>query len=141
MTNLDMSTKEHIRTYYFDNFNTNRNAQRKSVIKGRTVIELGTRQATTYVGNLYRVFDYSVKSFKYLLLVGVANQNPIYGVPVDKEDVEIEAAINALVNPIMEYIVEEPFDDDYFMDLCIVMNEITPVKFIYTAEESGLTMI
>lgn len=144
MTNLDMSTKELVHTYSFNNIYSNRAAQKESVIKGRTVIELGTKTATSFVGNLYRVFDRSVKSFKYLLLVGVAKQNPDMFNPdyvITEEDAEEVAALNAILNPVLSYVIDEPFKDDYFIDLCIVMDEMMPLTFVMTPEECGLKVI
>lgn len=144
MTNLDMSTKELVHTYSFNNIYSNRAAQKELVIKGRTVIELGTKTATSFVGNLYRVFDRSVKSFKYLLLVGVAKQNPDMfnpGYVITEEDAEEVAALNAILNPVLSYVIDEPFKDDYFIDLCIVMDEIMPLTFVMTPEECGLKVI
>lgn len=139
-----MSTKELVHTYSFNNIYSNRAAQKESVIKGRTVIELGTKTATSFVGNLYRVFDRSVKSFKYLLLVGVAKQNPDMFNPdyvITEEDAEEVAALNAILNPVLSYVIDEPFKDDYFIDLCIVMDEMMPLTFVMTPEECGLKVI
>lgn len=139
-----MSTKELVRTYSFNNICSNRTSQKESVIKGRTVIELGTKTATSFVGNLYRVFDRSVKSFKYLLLVGVAKQNPDMfnqDYVITEEDAEEVAALNAILNPVLSYVIDEPFKDDYFIDLCIVMDEMMPLTFVMTPEECGLKVI
>ena len=86
-----MSTKELIKTYTYDDIHTDRRGERVKVVKGRTVIELGTKAATSFVGNLYRVYDYSVKSYKQLLLVGVAKQ-PLCS---DFTDSEFEDAMHA----------------------------------------------
>lgn len=143
MDNLCMSTKELIKTYSFNDIYNNRNDEHVKKVKGRTVIELGTRTATSFVGNLYRVFDYSVKSYKQLLLVGVAKQCKS-GCTEDLENrLEIEAAENAWVNPSLKLVIEPedstvPFDEDYFMDLCIVLNEIFPTELIMTPEEMGI---
>jgi hypothetical protein len=141
MTKFDMSTKELVRSYSYNDIYTNRNDERVSVVKGRTIVELGTRTATTFVGNLYKVFDSSVKSYKYLLLVGVARQSQYCNTPVDEEEAVERAAENAQINPVLTYIVEQEFNDDYFMDLCIVMTEIMPTKFILTDEEKGIINI
>jgi len=141
MTKFDMSTKELVRSYSYNDIYTNRNDERVSVVKGRTIVELGTRTATTFVGNLYKVFDSSVKSYKYLLLVGVARQSQYCNTPVDEEEAVERAAENAQINPVLTYIVEQEFNDDYFMDLCIVMTEIMPTKFILTDEEMGIINI
>ena len=141
MRQFDMSSKELVRTYYFDDIHTNRSAERRSVIKGRTVIELGTRTAASFVGNLYRVYDYSVKSYKQLLLVGVAKQNTDDRMNDELEGVlEEKASVNAWIKPSLKLILDtdgEPFNEDYFLDLCIVMIELMPMEFLLTDEELG----
>ena len=144
MDNLCMSTKELIKTYTYDDIHTDRRDERVNVVKGRTVIELGTRAATSFVGNLYRVYDYSVKSYKQLLLVGVAKQ-PLDGGGIDFEDSMYEkAAENAWVDPMVKIVLDDvedstvPINEDYFMDLCIVLSEMMKVELLLTDEEMGL---
>jgi hypothetical protein len=141
MTPFDLVTKELVRTYTFNDVYCNRNDELRKVIKGRTIIELGTRIATTFVGNLYKVYDSSVKSFKYLLLVGVARQNPDYDSPIAIEDAEEMAALNCFANPVLRYYVEKPIEDDHFTDLCLVMREMMPVMFVKTPEEKNILFI
>ena len=149
MDNLCMSTKELIKTYTYDDIHTDRRGERVKVVKGRTVIELGTKAATSFVGNLYRVYDYSVKSYKQLLLVGVAKQL-LCGDFTDSEFEEAmyeEAAENAWVNPMVKIVLDDvedsntPISEDYFIDLCIVLSEMMPVRLLMTDEEMGLTNI
>ena len=147
MDNLCMSTKELIKTYTYDDIHTERKGERVNVVKGRTVIELGTRAATSFVGNLYRVYDYSVKSYKQLLLVGVAKQ-PLDGGGIDFEDsMYEEAAENAWINPMVKIVLDDvedstvPINEDYFMDLCIVLSEMMKVELLLTDEEMGLNNI
>ena len=147
MDNLCMSTKELIKTYTYDDIHADRRDERVKVIKGRTVIELGTRAATSFVGNLYRVYDYSVKSYKQLLLVGVAKQ------PLDNGNGEFEETIyekameNAWVDPMVKIVLDDiedsrvPINEDYFIDLCIVLSEMMKVRLLMTDEEMGLTNI
>ena len=144
---LDMSTKELIKTYYYTDIFCNRADERMHVVKGRTLIELGTRTATSFVGNLYRVYDYSVKSYKQLLLVGVAKQ------PLDCEYGEFEEAMyeeameNAWVKPMVKIVLDDvedsrvPINEDYFMDLCIVLSEMMHIELLLTAEEMGITSV
>ena len=138
---LDMSTKELIKTYYYTDIFCNRADERMHVVKGRTLIELGTRTATSFVGNLYRVYDYSVKSYKQLLLVGVAKQNTDDRMHDELEGVlEEKASVNAWVKPSLKLILDtdgEPFNEDYFLDLCIVIRELMPMEFLLTDEELG----
>lgn len=143
MDNLCMSTKELIKTYTYDDIHTDRRDERVNVVKGRTVIELGTRAATSFVGNLYRVYDYSVKSYKQLLLVGVAKQ-PLDDGGIDfEESMYEEAAENAWINPMVKIVLDDvedstvPINEDYFMDLCIVLSEMMKVELLLTDEEMG----
>ena len=142
-----MSTKELIKTYTYDDIHTDRRGERVKVVKGRTVIELGTKAATSFVGNLYRVYDYSVKSYKQLLLVGVANQ-PLDGEYTDFEESMYEEAMeNAWVDPMVTIVLDDmedsrvPINEDYFIDLCIVLSEMMKVELLLTDEEKGLTNI
>ena len=144
MDNLCMSTKELIKTYTYDDIHTDRRDERVNVVKGRTLIELGTRAATSFVGNLYRVYDYSVKSYKQLLLVGVAKQ-PLDGGGIDFEDSMYEEAMeNAWIDPMVKIVLNDvedstvPINEDYFMDLCIVLSEMMKVELLLTDEEMGL---
>ena len=147
MDNLCMSTKELIKTYTYDDIHADRRDERVKVIKGRTVIELGTRAATSFVGNLYRVYDYSVKSYKQLLLVGVAKQPLDNGNGEFEETIYEEAMENAWVDPMVKIVLDDiedsrvPINEDYFIDLCIVLSEMMNVRLLMTDEEMGLTNI
>ena len=147
MDNLCMSTKELIKTYTYDDIHTDRRDERTNVVKGRTVIELGTRAATSFVGNLYRVYDYSVKSYKQLLLVGVAKQPLDNGNGEFEETIYEEAMENAWVDPMVKIVLDDvedsrvPINEDYFIDLCIVLSEMMKVRLLMTDEEMGLTNI
>ena len=147
MDNLCMSTKELIKTYTYDDIHTARRGERVKVVKGRTVIELGTRAATSFVGNLYRVYDYSVKSYKQLLLVGVAKQPLDNGNGEFEETICEEAMENAWVDPMVKIVLDDiedsrvPINEDYFIDLCIVLSEMMKVRLLMTDEEMGLTNI
>ena len=147
MDNLCMSTKELIKTYTYDDIHADRRDERVKVVKGRTVIELGTRAATSFVGNLYRVYDYSVKSYKQLLLVGVAKQPLDNGNGEFEETIYEEAMENAWIDPMVKIVLHDiedsrvPINEDYFIDLCIVLSEMMKVRLLMTDEEMGLTNI
>ena len=147
MDNLCMSTKELIKTYTYDDIHADRKGERVNVVKGRTVIELGTKAATSFVGNLYRVYDYSVKSYKQLLLVGVAKQPLDNGNGEFEETIYEEAMENAWVDPMVKIVLDDiedsrvPINEDYFIDLCIVLSEMMNVRLLMTDEEMGLTNI
>jgi hypothetical protein len=53
---------------------------------------------------------------------------------------EEKASVNAWVKPSLKLILDtdgEPFNEDYFLDLCIVMTELMPMEFLLTDEELG----
>ena len=134
-----MTTKELVKTFVYDDINSNRQVQKQNVVNGRTVIELGTRPATVFVGNLYKVFDLNVKSFKYLLMVGVARQNVNWNKPINKEQAEELAMINCLTNPFAQIVLDEPIsNEDFFYDIGIVFSNLLPHKMIKTEEEKFL---
>ena len=134
-----MTTKELVKTFVYDDINSNRQVQKQNVVNGRTVIELGTRPATLFVGNLYKVFDLNVKSFKYLLMVGVARQNVNWNKPINKEQAEELAMINCLTNPFAQIVLDEPIsNEDFFYDIGIVFSNLLPHKMIKTEEEKFL---
>lgn len=139
MRNLDMTTKELVKTFVYDDINSNRQVQKQNVVNGRTVIELGIRPATVFVGNLYKVFDLNVKSFKYLLMVGVARQNVNWNKPINKEQAEELAMVNCLTNPFAQIVLDEPIsNEDFFYDIGIVFSNLLPHKMIKTEEEKFL---
>lgn len=139
MQNLDITTKELVKTFVFDDIISNRQVQNQNVVNGRTIIELGTKPATVFVGNLYKVFDLNVKSFKYLLLVGVARQNVNWNKPINKEQGEEIAMVNCLTNPMAKIVLDEPLTNiDLFYDICIVLSSLLPFKMIKTEEEKEL---
>lgn len=86
-----------------------------------------------------KVFDRNVKSFKYLLLVGVARQNINWNKPINKEQAEEIAMVNCLTNPMAKIVLDEPITNiDLFYDICIVLSSLLPFKMIKTEEEKEL---
>ncbi len=58
-----------------------------------------------------------------------------------------EAMENAWVDPMVTIVLDNiedsrvPINEDYFIDLCIVLSEIMKVELLLTDEEKGLTNI
>ena len=73
---MDFLTKELVGVYSYTNMNEDRNDVKRVVIKGRTWLKTGTATATTVVSLLYRTYNPSVKHNEYIVLMGVARQNP-----------------------------------------------------------------
>lgn len=121
MCNLDWSTREVIGEFGYSNILSHRWTARTHMIGNRKLEIYGDALGSTFVGLLYKVFDRSVESFKYILHVGVETQDATDNHP--DVDVELEGAyLNALDCPtiVLDLGYEEPSIDfvKYFGDLC-----------------------
>lgn len=133
---MDFLTKELIGVYSYTNMNEDRTDVKRVVIAGRTWLKTGTATATTVVSLLYKSYNPSVKRNEYVVLMGVARQNP-GDVVLDKEHGYEVAMENALMSPVAIYNFEHEIDKD-FID-SIMKNYVIslPVKFIKTRQELG----
>lgn len=138
MTKFDLITKEFVKSYSFNDIFHNRSDKKNNVINGRTHIILGTNQAIGIVGNLYRMFDPSVESYKYLLLVGVGMQDVNNPSIINEDDLYELACINAVINPTLVMNLDKELSEDNFLDLSIVLNSIIDKEFLKTKEELNI---
>ena len=97
---MDFLRKELVDSFFFTDYNRNREYSKKVVINGRTYVKFGTHTATTIVANVYKVYDPSVESYKYVALFGISRQHPC-DVKVTKEEGIELANIAADTNPFM----------------------------------------
>lgn len=119
LSNLDWTTKELVKTYEINDMHECRAHTDYVKMNGRTYSSTGTVAAVYFVGDLYKVYDPSVKSYKNILLVGKSVQckkdGSKFAAPLDikeKENILYEtASLNAKMNPftIME-VTNENFD-------------------------------
>ena len=89
----------------------------REIVNGREVDVRGQVCATTLIGLLYRVYDPSVESYKYILHVGVANQGNADAV-VDVDEEYEEAYINALMNPQIQYVIGDDYTSFDWINRC-----------------------
>ena len=81
------------------------------------------------------------------MLVGVAKQPLDNGNGEFEETIYEEAMENAWVDPMVKIVLDDiedsrvPINEDYFIDLCIVLSEMMKVRLLMTDEEMGLTNI
>lgn len=101
MGNYDFLTKKLIRTFDWTDFGCDRYYEDEVVINGRDYIRSCVATSSTIVGNLYEVYDQSVKLNKYVLVVGEARQHPAELDITREGGIEI-ANVNSLMNPIMQ---------------------------------------
>lgn len=119
LSNLDWTTKELVKTYEMNDMFHSRTYTDYVSINGHLYSHTGTVAALFFVGDLYKVYDPSVKSYKYVLVVGRSQQCLKDGTSKeaklllsDKEDILVEtASLNAKTNPIAVIeISNENFD-------------------------------
>lgn len=131
---MNFFRKELVDTFFYTDLNQNREDSKEVVINGRTYIKLGTRTATTVVANLYKVWDPSVKFYKYVALVGVTRQHPC-DVKVDKEK-GIELANEAAnINPSMTITFDHKITYHEFKNFALSYISSLEPKFIKTRQE------
>jgi len=131
---LDWLRKEIINEYHYSNIDDDRNYVKPVRINGRLYDKYGTVCATTVVAFEYKVPVQSVKQFKYIILVGVARQNPGDLFISEKEGIII-AEENAIMNPVMRLEYDEsPDERDVYLLLKSYVDSL-PMKFVYTKQE------
>lgn len=133
---MDFLTKELIGVYSYTNMNEDRTDVKRVVIAGRTWLKTGTATATTVVSLLYKSYNPSVKRNEYVVLMGVARQNP-GDVVLDKEHGYEVAMENALMSPVAIYNFEHEIDKDFIDSMMKNYVMSLPVKFIKTRQELG----
>ena len=134
MQSLDFLRKDLVETFYFTNVNDNRTYVNREIVNGREVDVRGQVCATTLIGLLYRVYDPSVESYKYILHVGVANQGNADAV-VDVDEEYEEAYINALMNPQIQYVIGDDYTSFDWKVFSLAILSTQPKRFVLTDAE------
>ena len=132
MTNYNY--KEFVNECTFSNVNSNRYSYKDVIINGRSYRKYGTVTATTAVCMQFKTTDPSTNNNEYIVLMGVAHQNPCDIKLSSAEGYEI-ASENALISPVAVFKFKKECSKRtmvYFMKDYI--NEL-PVQFIKTRQE------
>ena len=130
----DFLNKNLVRTFNWDDLCQNRSISEEVFINGREYLKTGVATATTIVGNLYLVYDQSVKHNKYVLLVGIARQHPNDLQVKRNEGIEI-ANLKSLDTPVMQIEFDHEVTWDEFEQLAEWYVEYQTPRFLKTSEE------
>lgn len=130
----DFLNKNLVRTFNWDDLCQNRSISEEVFINGREYLKTGVATATTIVGNLYLVYDQSVKHNKYVLLVGIARQHPDDLQVKRSEGIEI-ANLKSLDTPVMQIEFDHEVTWDEFKELAEWYVAYQQPRFIQTSEE------
>ena len=127
MSDTKFLTKEFVTSYFYDNCSLDRFVCKPVKYMGRTYNKIGQETASTVVGNIYKVFDPSLKLNKYLMIVGVARQHPNDNVA--KRDIGVEiASENAMMSPKLISL-------DEFKEFAKMYISTFNTEFVRTADE------
>ena len=130
----DFLNKNLVRTFNWDDLCQNRSISEEVFINGREYLKTGVATATTIVGNLYLVYDQSVKHNKYVLLVGIARQHPNDLQVKRNEGIEI-ANLKSLDTPVMQIEFDHEVTWEEFVELAEWYVEHQTPRFLKTSEE------
>ena len=130
----DFLTKKLIRTFDWNDLGYDRSISEEVCINGRKYLKTGVSTSTTVVGNLYLVYDQSVKRDKYVLLVGIARQHPNDLQVKRNEGIEI-ANLKSLDTPVMQIEFDHEVTWEEFVELAEWYVEHQTPRFLKTNEE------
>lgn len=131
---LNYGAKEFVRSYYYSDMKHQRFHVKRDIVNGRLCERFGTHTATTVILNMYKVYDPSVKSSKYVYLGGVARQHPNDHVITAEEGYEM-ANLNANLNPTIVLTYDTPADTRTLIQMMELYVMGLPKEFIRTKEE------
>jgi hypothetical protein len=134
---LDYNTKELIRTYHYNTAKEDRYYVKREVINGRTYDKYGVATVISMVVDLWKVYDPSVKLYKFVYVGGVSRQHP------NDSQIDLEVGYelaheNAFVNPVFKMEFNAPIETNLVVTM--MENYICglPIEFIRTREEKNI---
>jgi hypothetical protein len=104
---LDFLRKQVVATFEFSNVAMNRNFEKKVLVNGRTATMTCAAPIAVMEGALYKVYDHSVKSFKYVLHVGIGEQDVHDNIKPDVVELREKAVENMLISPVITMTFDE----------------------------------
>ena len=134
MENLNLVSKELVKTLSYTNFSEDREVYAEVIIDGRTYYKLGTLQGVTIVGFMYKVFNSELDKNEYYLYCGLSKQHPCDS-KINKEIGYEHAATNAQMNPFLIMKVEKTFGNNTFRPMMKAYVDDMDLEFIKTTQE------
>lgn len=132
MNNSNFLSKELVNTFAYTTATKNRDAYTNVCINGRNYIKLGTLQAVTIVGNLYKINNNG--NIEYVLLAGMSKQHPCDS-KVNKEMGYELANENANTDPFLIMKVSRNFTKTAFANMMTTYIDSMKLEFVKTTQE------
>lgn len=134
---LDYNTKELVRSYHKNTAKDDRLYVKQEIINGRTYDKYGVATVVSMIVDCWKVYDPSVKLFKYVYLGGISRQHP------NDPQINIElgyeiAHENAMVNPVLKFEFDNMIDTISVLEMMETYINALPIEFIRTKEEIQL---
>lgn len=134
----DYLRKDVLKTLTATNADERREHIAQECVNGHKVTVEGTCAATTLVGLMYRVYDQSVKSYNYILHVGITTQNK----EVECMENEYEKAYyNAVTDPQVVYNIGEDLYGFNWNDFSSAIIKIQPKNYYAWRETNGIACL
>lgn len=135
MNKENFLSKELVNTFAYTTATQNREAYTDVCINGRKYIKLGTLQAVTIVGNLYKTNNNG--NTEYILLAGMSKQHPCDS-KVNKEVGYELANENANTNPFLIMKVSKEFGKTAFRRMMHNYIDSMKLEFVKTSQEIAI---
>lgn len=130
-----MSTKKLVNVFYDSDINVDRSCHKIITdSNGRKYAKYGISCALTFCGKLYKINGPTNPSRRYLLLVGLAKQNPA-DIKTNKKLAYDTAAENAIVDPIMTMYLPEKITQKMFNEVVNPYYEVFPIEMVMKSKE------
>ena len=131
---MQILTKDFVDTYSLSTIGEDRFGMRNVKINGREYYKTGYFQAVTVVGNVFDVYDLSVKQNKRVLFVGVSRQHPC-DYEVSKQAAYEAANLRAWSDPTMVIEIGPNFNKNAFVAIARAYLNTLKLEFVKTREE------
>ena len=133
---LDFLRKDVVKSYSFNNVGMNRNFEKKVLVNGHTAVMTCAAPIAVMEGVLYKVYDHSVKSFKYVLHVGIGEQDVHENVQANVEELKELAIESMLISPVITMTFDNINPNEFsFDELCINYLKFRKSKAMMSREE------
>ena len=104
---LDFLRKEQVGEFMYTNAGTNRNFEKKVLVNGHRAVVTYAKPLAEMVGIMYKVWDPSVKSFKYVLNIGIGEQDVNDNIGFSMDALSEEASVNARISPVITVVSDD----------------------------------
>ena len=131
---LDFLHKDEVCTFVLTNGARVRNFEENVLVNGHPAIVTYAKPLAVMLGIVYKVWDPSSKSLKYVLNIGIGEQDVNDNVKPSEQELLEDAAVNARISPCISVTFDEMPETPLFEDLCTIYMNANK-KYVRSIEE------